>query len=242
MAAPKSVDGASSSTAETSFFFPFFTLWSAFLVCQVIMHHRVDLWPIFATMVACLATRQAVNWVSPSRLFTNIFLSFLCAIFSGFPAAWMAYTQGESQGWASLANHDLMTHKRWQAPSHARTPCYCHRRLLLRDIGLNYPVMFLLCELHTCFAYSRLLVRMLGLYRNGSSIVKRVWSLHWTAFMMARLSVHLAITIQISVNWYPVTVLMEWPFIQWPLMVLFGRDLYKAFLKDTVVVKEERSL
>ncbi|KAI5058435.1 hypothetical protein GOP47_0026605 [Adiantum capillus-veneris] len=275
---PKSAGGA---TSYATLLFAFFTLWSSFLAWKAIKEQRIELWPIFATMVASLATRHVVNCVSPSRLFTNIFLTFLCVTCSGLPAAWMTYKQWESEGWATLVDHDLLVHKPWQGAHYLlcfhtgfwlydafdllNSSLYIHcpgmlahhvivvvafSSILLSELGLSYLVMFLLCEIHAIFAFSRRLLRMLGMYQNGSLLVKIHWGLHWMAFMTVRLPLHIMITIQLFLNRSKVLLSMRWPLVQLPILVacllginswnvFFGLDLYKAFLKDTMVAKEE---
>ncbi|MCO5579523.1 hypothetical protein L7F22_033378 [Adiantum nelumboides] len=97
-----------------AFYWFFFTVWSLFFAWRAIAHHRVDLWPILAGLVASLATRVALRCFSPSALFTNTVVSLLAAALGGFPAAWMAYNQWHSKGWANIANNDLLLHQPWQ--------------------------------------------------------------------------------------------------------------------------------
>ncbi|KAI5058434.1 hypothetical protein GOP47_0026604 [Adiantum capillus-veneris] len=47
--------------------------------------------------------------------------------------------------------------------------------VLLFNVGFNYIILSLICEVHSIFAHLRRLLRMLGLHQDGSLLVKGEW-------------------------------------------------------------------
>ncbi|MCO5579525.1 hypothetical protein L7F22_033380 [Adiantum nelumboides] len=118
--------------------------------------------------------------------------------------------------------------------------------ILLYNAGFNYLILTLICEVHSMFAHLRCLLRMLGLRKDGTLLVKGEWGLHWAAYMTTRLSLHLLICIKAVLNWSTIAVIMDWPMVQWPVFVVsvlginiwnvtVGLDLYKAFLREVIL-------
>ncbi|MCO5579524.1 hypothetical protein L7F22_033379 [Adiantum nelumboides] len=115
--------------------------------------------------------------------------------------------------------------------------------LILYDYGYNYLILFLICEIHSTVAYLRCLLRMLGQRRDGTLYVKGEWGFHWVSYVIARLALHILICIKVALNWPSISVLMDWPIWQWPVMVSWilgmniwninlAGELYRAFLRE----------
>lgn len=249
-------------------FLGLFALWAAYVASEVAVARRGDMWPILASFLATLTCRALLHRFSPSRLFTNTFLSLLSSALIGFSAAGIAWKQWREHGSQGVMKHQQLMYGTWGG-AHALL-CFCsgffmfdafdllrarlHRpwtllhhavllvcinMALLRQVGINYLVFTLICEIHSIFTHLRRILRMVGLRQDGSWAVKVEWVLHWLSFFTTRLLLHLLITIKVLLDASSFASGIEWPLAlagmlgQDILNVLLGCDLYKAFLRET---------
>ncbi|MCO5588937.1 hypothetical protein L7F22_042899 [Adiantum nelumboides] len=222
-----------------------FTLWSLFFTWRAIAQHRVDLWPILAGLLASLVARLALRCFSPSSLFTNTVVSLLAAALGGFSGAHFllcSYT-----GYLFFDVFDvLLANLHDKLPYillHHTVVLIAFSTLILYDAGYNYLILFLICEIHSTVAYLRCVLRMLGQRRDGTLYVKGEWGFHWVSYVIARLALHILICIKVALNWPSISVLMDWPLWQWPVVVSWilgmniwnvnlSGELYRAFLRE----------
>ncbi|MCO5589437.1 hypothetical protein L7F22_043404 [Adiantum nelumboides] len=241
-----------------------FALWAAYVAVTAAMQRRADMWPLLAALLASVACRLSLRRLfSTSPLFTNTLLSLLSSALIGFSALRIAWRQVSKQGWT----HQVLMYDAWDG-AHVLICCcsgffafdlldllrsrlhrpqnllhhgillICFNMALLRNVGINYLVFTLICEVHSSFAHLRSILRMVGLQQDGSLVVKATWGLHWMAFLTTRLLLHMIITIKIFWEASKSSLGIEWLLAlsgmvgQDILNIMLGFDLYRAFLKD----------
>ncbi|KAI5076294.1 hypothetical protein GOP47_0008359 [Adiantum capillus-veneris] len=102
----------------------------------------------------------------------------------------------------------------------------CFNMALLCNVGINYLVLTLVCEIHLIFhtleahfKNGRSSTRWelaskgrMGLtLQDGSLLVRAEWGLHWMAFFITRLLLHMFITIKVVQDASKFSSGIEWP-------------------------------
>ncbi|KAM7507751.1 hypothetical protein LguiA_018204 [Lonicera macranthoides] len=114
----------------------------------------------------------------------------------------------------------------------------CFTLALYRNVTINYLILTLICELHSIFLHVRKVRRMAGV-RDGQSIfVKAEWFLNWVAFVIARTTSHILITIKLIQDAPKFGKGVELPLALFGMIgmnilnVFLGIDLFKAYKKE----------
>lgn len=121
----------------------------------------------------------------------------------------------------------------------------CFTMAIYRQITINYLILTLFCELHSIFLHVRRVLRMAGVRKEGSWLVKIEWSLNWITFFTSRIGTHAYITYKLILDASKFPLGVEWPLAIAGMIGLnilnvnLGFEMFGAFKKERVVWRKQ---